>query len=93
MQWVNGFCVFGQIADFGRSRDFDDQKYYITSGGKIPVIQTAPEVSDHVYIIVKAINNSLENQPIQTLQYKKYSIYSDVQGFGYVLYEMWSLGK
>jgi len=34
-----------QIADFGMSRDLDDQKYYITSGGKIPVKWTAPEVS------------------------------------------------
>ena len=27
------------------SRDLDDDKYYITSGGKIPVKWTAPEVS------------------------------------------------
>ena len=34
-----------QIADFGMSRDLDDHQYYITSGGKIPVKWTAPEVS------------------------------------------------
>ena len=33
-----------QIADFGMSRDLIDENYYITSGGKIPVKWTAPEV-------------------------------------------------
>ena len=34
-----------QIADFGMSRDLIiDHNYYITSGGKIPVKWTAPEV-------------------------------------------------
>ena len=33
-----------QIADFGMSRDLLDENYYITSGGKIPVKWTAPEV-------------------------------------------------
>jgi len=32
------------------SRDLDDHKYYITSGGKIPVKWTAPEVC---YFIIK----------------------------------------
>ena len=34
-----------QIADFGMSRDLLDENYYITSGGKIPVKWTAPEVA------------------------------------------------
>jgi len=34
-----------QIADFGMSRDLLDENYYITSGGKVPVKWTAPEVS------------------------------------------------
>ena len=34
-----------QIADFGMSRDLDDDTYYISQGGKIPVKWTAPEVS------------------------------------------------
>jgi len=33
-----------KIADFGMSRDLLDENYYITSGGKIPVKWTAPEV-------------------------------------------------
>ena len=33
-----------QIADFGMARDVADDTYYITSGGKIPVKWTAPEV-------------------------------------------------
>ena len=43
-------CVFikclcySQIADFGMSRDLADETYYISSGGKIPVKWTAPEV-------------------------------------------------
>ena len=35
------------IADFGMSRDLIDNNYYITSGGKIPVKWTAPEVIRH----------------------------------------------
>ena len=33
-----------QIADFGMARDILDGSYYVTSGGKIPVKWTAPEV-------------------------------------------------
>ena len=33
-----------QIADFSMSRDLIDENYYITSGGKIPLKWTAPEV-------------------------------------------------
>ena len=33
-----------QIADFGMSRDLEDESYYIAHGGKIPVKWTAPEV-------------------------------------------------
>ena len=36
--------TYVQIADFGMSRDLIDDNYYITSGGKIPVKWTAPEV-------------------------------------------------
>ena len=33
-----------KIADFGMARDMANENYYITSGGKIPVKWTAPEV-------------------------------------------------
>ena len=36
--------VFLQIADFGMSRDLEDDSCYIVSGGKFPVKWTAPEV-------------------------------------------------
>ena len=36
-----------QIADFGMSRNLNEN-YYITSGGKIPVKWTAPEVTDAI---------------------------------------------
>ena len=39
---ITTMCV--QIADFGMSRDLANDNYYITSGGKIPVKWTAPEV-------------------------------------------------
>ena len=45
-----------QIADFGMARDVSDDTYYITSGGKIPVKWTAPEV--WIFYIVQA-NNEL----------------------------------
>jgi len=33
-----------QVADFGMSRDLEDENYYISHGGKIPVKWSAPEV-------------------------------------------------
>ena len=47
-EWkFNGFLL--KIADFGMSRDLLDENYYITSGGKIPVKWTAPEVLSGFY--------------------------------------------
>ena len=37
-------CMPFQIADFGMARDVADDIYYVTTGGKIPVKWTAPEV-------------------------------------------------
>ena len=37
--------TFNQIADFGMARDVSDDTYYMSSGGKIPLKWTAPEVS------------------------------------------------
>ena len=47
---LNITCAFyhTQIADFGMARDVADDNYYVTTGGKIPVRWTSPEV--HIYI-------------------------------------------
>ena len=37
-------CFFMQIGDFGMTRDIEDLDYYKSSGGKVPVKWTAPEV-------------------------------------------------
>ena len=42
-----------QIADFGMSRDLLDDNYYVTSGGKIPVKWTAPEVTINILLILE----------------------------------------
>ena len=54
--WCKQCLVQFQIGDFGMSRDLEDNNYYITHGGKIPVKWTAPEVNYfknylHLYII------------------------------------------
>ena len=38
------FVLWFQIGDFGMSRNLEDEDYYISHGGKIPVKWTAPEV-------------------------------------------------
>ena len=37
-------CMCTQIADFGMARDVTDDTYYVTTGGKVPIRWTAPEV-------------------------------------------------
>ena len=44
-----------KIADFGMSRDLEEESFYIMSGGKIPVKWTAPEVC--VYVVMCSIYN------------------------------------
>ena len=38
------YIVWSQIADFGMSRDLQDESYYISQTKKIPIKWTAPEV-------------------------------------------------
>ena len=40
--------VFLQISDFGMARDLEENNYYISRGGKVPVKWTAPEVALNV---------------------------------------------
>ncbi len=39
------YLYIRQVADFGMARDLMEDTYYTSSGGKIPVKWTAPEVS------------------------------------------------
>ena len=56
-------CILSQIGDFGMARDLMDDTYYKSSGGKIPVKWTAPEVKKlHKIVFVKIMLNIL---PIQ----------------------------
>ena len=49
---INLFVIH-QIGDFGMSRDLEDENYYVSHGGKIPVKWTAPEVC--AYTIMKKV--------------------------------------
>ena len=45
---VNHSFFHTQIADFGMARDVSDDNYYVTTGGKIPVKWTSPEVCSSI---------------------------------------------
>ena len=51
------FCV--QIADFGMSRDLQDENYYISHAKKIPIKWTAPEVSTLLMLCISYIVNCI----------------------------------
>ena len=49
-----------QIADFGMARDVSDNNYYVTTGGKIPLKWTSPEVAKLIIIdIVFLLSSSM----------------------------------
>ena len=45
LRYQSNQLSFFQIADFGMSRDLEDDKYYTSSGGMIHIKWTAIEVS------------------------------------------------
>ena len=57
--------MFIQIADFGMSRDLADETYYISSGGKIPVKWTAPEVHQTHSLHSLILSCSVSGSPLQ----------------------------
>ena len=42
---IHRYRTFTQIADFGMARDVSDDTYYMSTGGKVPLKWTAPEVN------------------------------------------------
>ena len=62
-----------QIGDFGMARDLMDDTYYKSSGGKIPVKWTAPEVLRKILYSIEHLNlcvcqNIIENSFHSMLQ-------------------------
>ena len=46
------YIVWSQIADFGMSRDLQNESYYISQSKKIPLKWTAPEVIANYIITI-----------------------------------------
>ena len=42
--FYSNYVISQKVADFGMARDLMDDTYYTSSGGKIPLKWTAPEV-------------------------------------------------
>ena len=78
-----------QIGDFGLSRDLDENPYYITHKGTIPLKWSAPEVRQSPCGLHLTI---LYHKPSQAFMYGKFSTSSDVYSYGMLLYEIWSCG-
>ena len=57
---------YTQIADFGMARDVADDNYYVTTGGKIPLKWTSPEVCNSISHTVHCYN---ENYILSYRQY------------------------
>ena len=82
------------------SRVVLDDCYYITSGGRIPVKWTAPEVRQAVLslyhetacVVCPWRVRLSPPSPLQALLQRKYSASSDVWSYGIVMFEIWSAG-
>ena len=71
------------------SRDLIDDNYYITSGGKIPVKWTAPEVvNDHISHLLQHIIAHCRHYIIENTQFR---VMYGVMDVYYMKYGVWDI--
>jgi serine/threonine protein kinase len=73
------------VSDFGLARESDDNNYYSSKGGALPVRWTAPEVRT-----IRVARESGRSFCVQALESRKFSPATDVWAYGVLLYEIWT---
>ena len=75
------------------SRDLLDENYYITSGGKIPVKWTAPEVQYHNYLIAVVYKHVLYSIRHFTSGSTRFKVMCGVMDLWYMRYGVWGIDR